>query len=102
MKKRYSRQCFFLAVCILFLTDVSGVLAVEDGQPPIPGDDVPTVSPDIEQLPQVETVNGKTYLTITATRVPEKNSGVSANLTVIDREELDRAAADNVGDLLAE
>ncbi len=102
MKKRYSRHCLCLAVCILSLTDVSGVLAAEGRQPPVPGDGVAVVSPDINQLPQVETVNGKTYLTITATRVPQKSSGVSANLTVIHREELDRAAADNVGDLLAE
>ncbi|MFH2123713.1 MAG: TonB-dependent receptor [Pseudomonadota bacterium] len=86
----------------MFFSDVSGVLAVEGGPPPIPAGDVAAVSPAVEQLPQIETVNGKTYLTITATRVPEKSSGVSANLTVIDRDELERAAADNVGDLLAE
>ncbi|MDO8945944.1 MAG: TonB-dependent receptor [Desulfocapsaceae bacterium] len=103
MKKRYPRQCFCLVLCSLFFSDVSGVLAVEGGQPPIDfADDVIAVSPDVENLPQAETINGKTYLTITATRVPEKSNGVSANLTVIDRQELDRTAADNVGDLLAE
>jgi vitamin B12 transporter len=102
MKKRYSQQYICLAVWTLLFTDVSGGLAVEGVQPPIPADDVVAVSPDIQQLPQIETVNGKTYLTITASRVPQKTSGVSANLMVIDREELDRVAADNVGDLLAE
>ncbi len=99
MKKQY----ILLAFCSLFFCDVSGALAVEGVQPSIPADDVVAlVSPDIEQLPTVEKKNGKTYLTITASRVPEKSSEVSANLTLIDRAELDRAAADTVGDLLAE
>ncbi|MBU0943810.1 MAG: TonB-dependent receptor [Proteobacteria bacterium] len=102
MKKQYSRQCLCLAVWFLFFTDVSGALAVEGGQSPIPVDDVAVVSSDLKPLPTIEKKNGKTYLTITASRVPEKSSEVSANLTLIDRTEIDRIAADNVGDLLAE
>ncbi|MEK6200906.1 MAG: TonB-dependent receptor [Desulfobulbaceae bacterium] len=92
MKKQY----LFWAVCALLLCDVSGALTVESAQRSIPVDDAAPVAP------YVETINGKTYLTITASRVPEKSSRVSANLTVIDREELEMAVADNVGDLFAE
>ncbi len=95
MKKQYVQYYALMALCSVFLQDVRGAAAMVSAAPSIPADD------GAAGTPQVETVNGKTYLTITATRVPEKSSGVSANLTVIDREEIDRAAADNVGDLLA-
>lgn len=92
MKKQYP----LLAVCALLCCGVSGAWAVEGDQPSTPVDGMVTAAP------YVETINGKTYLTITACRVPEKSSRVSANVTVIERADLEMAAADNVGDLFAE
>lgn len=87
------KQVPFLVLCVLLSLEVSGAAAVEN---------VPAASPESEGVPGVEIVNGKTYLTITASRVPEKKSEVSAALTVIDRQEIERSAADTVGDLIAE
>jgi len=87
------KQVSVLALCTLLSLDAGVMLAADDGQPTDIGADA---------VPGVEVVNGKTYLTITASRIPEKKSEVSANLTVIDREEIERSGADSVGDLIAE
>jgi vitamin B12 transporter len=55
-----------------------------------------------DAVPVVEIINGKPYLTVTAGRVPEKKSEVSANLMVIDRREIEGSGAGSVADLLAE
>ncbi len=89
MKKLVS----FLALCTLLSLEASGVPTVVSAS---------TLNSDDDAVPGVETINGKTYLTITASRVPEKKSAVSANLTVIDREEIERSGATTVGDLIAE
>jgi vitamin B12 transporter len=89
MKKHVS----VFAFCTLLTLDVSSALAAGDG---------PSADSGADAVPGVETINGKTYLTITASRVLQKQSGVSSNLTVIDRDEIERSAADSVGDLIAE
>jgi len=86
------KQVSVLALCTLLSLDAGVTLAAGDGQPTDTGADA---------VPGVEVVNGKTYLTITASRIPEKKSGVSSNLMVIDREEIERSGADSVGDLIA-
>jgi vitamin B12 transporter len=87
------KQVSFLALCTLLSLDASGAPAVVNAS---------TLNPEGDGVPGVETINGKTYLTITASRVLEKQSGISSNLTVIDREEIERSGADSVGDLIAE
>jgi vitamin B12 transporter len=89
MKKHVS----FLALCTLLSLDGSGTPSVVSAS---------TLNAEGNGVPGVETINGKTYLTITASRVPEKKSEVSANLTVIDREEIEQSGAATVGDLIAE
>jgi vitamin B12 transporter len=91
--KRHLSRLSGLALCTIFSFNVSSTLAAGDGQ---------TTNSGADPVPGVETINGKTYLTITASRVLEKQSGVSSNLTVIDREEIERSSADSVGDLIAE
>jgi len=91
--EKMKKQVSFLALCSLLTFEVSGAMAVEGAS---------ASSPEGDVVPGIETVNGKTYLTITASRVPEKKSEVSANLTVIDREEIERSSADSVADLIAE
>jgi vitamin B12 transporter len=87
------KQVSLLALCSLLIFEAGGALAVENAS---------ASSPEGDVVPGIETVNGKTYLTITASRVPEKKSEVSANLTVIDREEIERSGAGSVADLIAE
>lgn len=87
------KQVSVLVLCTLFSLDAGVTLAVGDGQPTGTAGDA---------VAGVETINGKTSLTITASRIPESRSGVSANLSVIDREEIDCSGADSVGDLIAE
>jgi len=87
------KQVSVLVLCTLFSLDAGVTLAAGDGQPTGTAGDA---------VAGVETINGKTSLTITASRIPESRSGVSANLSVIDREEIDRSGADSVGDLIAE
>ncbi len=87
------KQISFLALSSLLMFEVSGALAVDGAEAP---------SRENGVVPGIETVNGKTYLTITASRVPEKKSEVSANLTVIDREEIEHSGVGSVADLIAE
>ncbi len=102
MKKQYLRQYMCMAVSALLACDASGARGAEDDPGLMPvdimADEGGTVAP---ATPAVEKKNGKTYLTITASRVPEKRSDLSVNLTVIDRQEIELAVADNVGDILA-
>lgn len=92
MKKQYSRPVLSGALFALCCLTGSNGGAAENGTRP---------DPAAEGVPGVEIINGKTYLTITASRIPEKRSEVSASLMVIDREEIERSGADNVGDLMA-
>ncbi|MBW6520922.1 MAG: TonB-dependent receptor [Desulfoarculaceae bacterium] len=92
MKKHSSRLIVGGGACALFCLTGSAGLAAESVSQPDPAADV---------VPGVEIINGKTYLTITASRIPEKRSEVSASLMVIDREEIERSGADTVGDLMA-
>ena len=87
------KQVSFLALCSLLTFEAGGAIAVESAS---------SSSPEGDVVPGIETINGKTYLTVTAGRVPEKKSEVSANLTVIDRGEIERSGAGSVADLLAE
>jgi vitamin B12 transporter len=88
MKKRYSPRVSGGALCALFCLMGGNGMAAESGVA-------------AGSVPGFEIINGKTYLTITASRIPEKRSEVSASLMVIDREEIERSGADNVGDLMA-
>ncbi|MDO9042426.1 MAG: TonB-dependent receptor [Desulfocapsaceae bacterium] len=93
MKRQYSWLGLCGGLCFLLSVEGSGVSAAKSTPQLVSADDA---------VPVVETINGKTYLTITASRVPEKKSEVSANFTVIDREEIERSGAGSVGDLIAE
>lgn len=94
MKKRYVWLAVSGGMCGLLCCAGGGALAAEYAPQPD--------SAGVVGAPGVEIINGKTYLTITASRIPEKKSEVSANLTVIDREEIENSGADSVADLLAE
>ncbi len=93
MKKSYVWLAVGGGMCALFFGSAASAVAAEV---------VPQPNTVTEAAPGVEIINGKTYLTITASRIPEKKSEVSANLTVIDRKEIETSGADSVADLLAE
>ncbi|WLE96197.1 MAG: TonB-dependent receptor [Candidatus Electrothrix communis] len=84
------RKCYSVSVCLLLTLCTGQTGFAADSAADSPGD-----SGDGQAVMMDEVV-------VTAARTSESKKEVSANVTVIDREEIEQSGASNVGDLLTE
>ena len=96
MKKQY----IFLAVCSLLLCDVSGALAGESGTRSNPVGNKTDKAAERAPLLGIETINGKMYLTITATRSETNVNEIPAKVEVIGRQEVERTVGNTITEQL--
>jgi vitamin B12 transporter len=96
MKKQY----LVLAVCIVSLCDVSGALAVESGTRSNHVSNKTDKAAELAPLLGLETINGKMYLTITATRSETNVNEIPAKVEVIGRQEVEQTVGDTITEQL--
>lgn len=96
MKKQY----LFLAACIVLLGDVNSSLAGESETPFNSVNDATDTSAESAPLLGLETINGKTYLTITATRSETSVKETPAKVEVIDRQTVEQTVGNTITEQL--
>jgi len=96
MKKQY----LFLAVCTLLLCEVNGAMAVESGTRSNSVSNKTDKAAEPAPLLGIETVNGKTYLTITATRSETNVNETPAKVEVIDRQAMEQTVGNTITEQL--
>jgi len=96
MKKQY----LFLAVCIVLFGNVNGALAMEGVTQVRSVNESTGSSGEPPPLLGIETINGKTYLTITATRSETSVKEIPARVEVIDRQTVEQTVGNTITEQL--
>lgn len=96
MKKQY----LLFATCLVLLGDVNDSLAVESEMQTHSLNDQADSSSEPVPLLGIETINGKTYLTITATRSESSVKEIPAKVEVIDRQMVEQTVGNTITEQL--
>ena len=96
MKKQY----LVFAACLVLLGDANGLRAMESETQAHSVNNAMDTSDDPAPLLGIETINGKTYLTITATRSESRVKEVPAKVEVIDRQTVEQTVGNTVTEQL--